>query len=56
MQKTKKNVSILHSEIYKLKIVRSYTRIVHSTNRVICPAQIDLLCSQPFPVAILWKL
>ena len=53
MQKTKKNVSFLHEEIYKLKIVRSYTLIVQSINRVICSAQIDLLCSQPFPVGIL---
>ena len=39
----KKYFSFLHAKMYKLKIVCSYTRIVHSINRVICPAQIDLL-------------
>ena len=52
MQKTKKYLSFLHAEIYKLKIEHSYTPIVHSINRVICPTKIDLLCSQPIPVAL----
>ena len=56
MQKTKKYFPFLHAEIYKLKIVSSYTHIVLSINCVIFPAQIDLLCSQPISVVIQWKL
>ena len=55
MQK-KKILFVFNAETYKLKIVRSYTRIIYSINRVICPAQIDLMCSQPIAVGILWKL
>ena len=55
-RKQKKILFVFNAETYKLKIVRSYTRIIYSINRVIYPVQIDLLCSQPIAVGILWKL